>query len=117
MAKTANAVDKGGPEIDDPLLASIASTAASGVLGVARLHETVPGRIVRRIRRNDAAGGVNMRRTPEALQFDVYIVIEPDTDMVNVVRIVERDVVDAIRRVDKRASVEVKVHIRDVSDG
>ncbi len=113
----ANAVDKDEPEIDDSLLASIASTAASGVLGVARLHETVPGRIIRRIRRRDAVGGVKMRRTPEALQFDVNIVIQPDTDMVDVARIVERDVVDAVRRVDKTASVEVKVYIRDVADG
>jgi uncharacterized alkaline shock family protein YloU len=112
-----NAVGNSGPEIDGTLLATIASTAASGVLGVARLHDTLPERIIRSIRRSDAVGGVKMRRTPEGVQFDVNIVIEPDTDMVDLVRRVERDVTDAVRRVDNGASVEVKVHVRDVTDG
>lgn len=106
-----------GAEVDGTLLATVASTAASSVPGVARLHDGVRERIVRSLRRGDAVGGVRMRRTLDGLEFDVQIVVEPDTDMVNVARRVERDVADAVRRVDDGAVVKVKVHVRDVSDG
>ena len=117
MARAGEAVGNCGPEIDDRLLATVAATAAGGVLGVARLHDTLPDRILRTIRRSRELGGVKTRRTADGLHFDVSIVIEPDTDLVNLVRRVEGDVTDAVSRVDNRVSVEVKVHIRDVASG
>ena len=114
MVETAG---NGGAEVDGRLLATIAATAASAVPGVARLHDSVPERIVRSIRRGDAVRGVKMRRTPEGMEFDVQIVIEPEIDMVDMARRVDREVSDAVRRVDDGSPVEVKVHIRDVSDG
>lgn len=114
MAETAG---NGGAEIDGRLLATIAATAASAVPGVARLHDSLPERIFRSIRRGDRVGGVEMRRTPEGLEFDVQIVIEPETDMVDVISRVEREVAEALRRVDDGVPVEVRVHIRDVTDG
>ena len=117
MARAGDAVGKCGPEIDDKLLATVAYTAAGGVLGVARLHDTLPDRILRTIRRSHELGGVKTRRTADGLHFDVSVVIEPDTDLVKLVRRVERDVTDAVRRIDNRVSVDVKVHIRDVANG
>ena len=117
MARMVETASNGGAEIDGKLLATIAATAASAVPGVARLHDSLPDRILRSIRRGDAVGGVEMRRTPEGLDFDVQIVIEPEIDMVPMARRVESEVAEAVRRVDDGALVEVRVHIRDVSDG
>ena len=104
-------------DVDDTLLATVAATAASAVPGVVRLYDSWQGRIIRTIRRVDSVGGVRMRQTLDSLEFDIHIVIEPDTDMLNVARRVERNVTDAVRRVNNGTSVRVKVRIQDISDG
>ena len=97
------------------MLATVVAMTTRSVPGVARLSDSFLSRLGRIIRRDQNPGGVRLRQTEPGVFVDVYIVIQPDSNMVEVAGRVQTDVSEAVRRVAGASICEVNVHIQDVN--
>ncbi len=112
---TANTSSEGKVKVAPHVLSTVVAMTARSVPGVARLSDSLLSRLGRVIRRDPNPGGVRLRQTESGVFVDVNIVIQPDSNMVEVAGRVQRDVSEAVRRVAGASICEVNVHIQDVN--
>ena len=94
-------------------LITIARQATLGVPGVSRMGN-VPGGVGRLLRRTPSANGVRIAVENKAAFIELYVVLKADTDMREVSREVQREVVRAMQDIVGLDMISVDVHIVDV---
>ena len=95
------------------VLLGIARLSALGVPGVARMSP-VPGGVNRLFRRG-IGDGVRIEVKDQAVSVDLYLVVNPDTQLQDVSRAVQSEVARAIQEMVGMVVLSVNVHIEDVA--
>jgi uncharacterized alkaline shock family protein YloU len=97
------------------VLVTIAKLSALGVPGVARTSP-VPGGVNRLFTRG-ANDGVRIEVKDQVVAVDLYLIVEPDTQMRDVSRAVQEAVRRAVNEMVGMEVLHVNVHIEDVAAG
>lgn len=95
------------------VLLTIARLSALGVPGVARMS-SVPGGVNRLFQRG-VGEGVRIEVKDQAVSVDLYLVVNPDTQLQDVSRAVQAEVARAIHEMVGMEVLSVNVHIEDVA--
>lgn len=104
---------RGKTIIAPDVLLGIARLSALGVPGVARMSP-VPGGVNRLFRRG-IGDGVRIEVKDHAVSVDLYLVVNPDTQLPDVSRAVQSEVARAIQEMVGMDVLSVNVHIEDVA--
>jgi uncharacterized alkaline shock family protein YloU len=104
---------RGKTIIAPDVLLTIARLSALGVPGVARMSP-VPGGVNRLLRRG-VGDGVRIEVRNQAVSVDLYLVVNPETQLQEVSRAVQAEVARAIHEMVGMDVVSVNVHIEDVA--
>ncbi|MDP2843776.1 MAG: Asp23/Gls24 family envelope stress response protein [Acetobacterium sp.] len=84
------------PKINDEMIVSIVSLAATGVNGVARISLRITDEIMDKLYLASTIKGVKIAREPEGLMIWVYLITEPGVDIIKVTNAVLKNVKVAV---------------------
>ncbi|MBU4539769.1 Asp23/Gls24 family envelope stress response protein [uncultured Acetobacterium sp.] len=84
------------PKINDEMIVSIVSLAATGVNGVARISLRITDEIMDKLYLASTIKGVKIAREPEGLMIWVYLITEPGVDIIKVSNAVQKKVKVAV---------------------
>lgn len=84
------------PNINDEMIASIVSLAATGVNGVERISLRITDEIMDKLLLASSIKGIKIVRNPEGLIIWVYIITEPGVDIIKVSEAVQKKVKVAV---------------------
>ena len=102
-------------EVVPDVLMTIAYHAALEVEGVARMADIPAGKL-RRYRRRPRHTGVLLDMHNDQITFDLYVVMEPQVNVMDVSRAVQSAIVEAIDRMIGMPVATVNIHIEDVTN-
>jgi len=99
------------PDINDEMIASIVSLAATGVNGVERISLRTTDEIMDKLYLISTMKGVKIARNPEGLMIWVYLITEPGVEIVKVSKSVQKKVKIAVESMAgfQVASVNVRI--------
>jgi uncharacterized alkaline shock family protein YloU len=98
------------------VLVTIARLTTQSLEGVAQMcHQIGPGNLDRLLGRVAGGGGVQIAIVDDAVRVDLYIVVEPDTNMRSVSQKIQEAVTRAIRDMVGMKVSAVNIHIQDVA--
>lgn len=100
-------------EVAPDVLATIAYFATLKVEGVAKLAP-VPSDAARLFRRHSRHDGIILDLTDDKIKFDIYVIMQPDVNIMEKSRILQTAVVEAIDTMVGLPVDEVNVHVEDV---
>ncbi|WP_051355856.1 Asp23/Gls24 family envelope stress response protein [Acetobacterium malicum] len=84
------------PNINDEMIASIVSLAATGVNGVARISLRITDEIMDKLYLASTTKGVKIARDPAGLMIWVYVITEPGVDIIKVSKAIQKKVKVAV---------------------
>jgi uncharacterized alkaline shock family protein YloU len=84
------------PEINEEMIASIVSLAATGVNGVERISLRITDEIMDKLSLTSTIKGVKIASDQQGLIIWVYIITEPGVDMISVSNVVQKKVKTAV---------------------
>jgi uncharacterized alkaline shock family protein YloU len=99
------------PDVNDELIYSIVSLAATGVNGVARISLRITDEIMDKLSLTTTIKGVKIGREPEGMTIWVYLIMEPGVDIVKVSKEVQKKVKSAVESISDSAVIAVNVRI------
>ena len=105
----------GSVTIAPEVLLSLVRLTALATPGVARLYPRMPNS-VRRLFSGKAAEGIKIEIEGHTVTIDLYIVAEPDTQMLTLGQTLQREINRAINEVVGMPVKEINIHIEDVAD-
>ncbi len=97
------------------VLLSLVRLTALATPGVARLAPTFQGG-VKRLFGGKAAEGIEIEIEDHTVSIDVYIVAEPDAQMLHLGQTLQREITRAIHDGIGMPVKEINIHIEDVAD-
>jgi uncharacterized alkaline shock family protein YloU len=100
-------------EVAPEVLTTIARFAALGVDGVSRMA-TVPADVARFFRRPTRHDGVILDHADGKLHFDIYVLMNPQVNVLEASRTIQAAVVEAIDKMVGLPVDAVNVHVEDV---
>jgi uncharacterized alkaline shock family protein YloU len=100
-------------EVAPEVLTTIARFAALGVDGVSRMG-TVPADVARFFRRPARHDGVILEHSEGRLHFDIYVLMNPQVNVLEASRTIQAAVVEAIDKMVGLPVDAVNVHVEDV---
>ena len=106
-------VSKGNIEVAPDVLAIIAYFATLKVEGVARMA-AVPPDAARFFRRHSRHDGVILDLADDRIKFDIYVIMEPNVNIMEKSRILQTAVVEAIDTMVGLPVEAVNIHVEDV---
>jgi uncharacterized alkaline shock family protein YloU len=95
------------------VLVTIARLTALGIPGVASMAPHPPG--VNRLLRRGTGEGVVVQVEKNTVSVDLYLILEPETNVRNVSREVQANVSRAIEDMVGMQSARIDVHIEDIA--
>jgi uncharacterized alkaline shock family protein YloU len=98
------------------VLVDIVRLTTAGVPGVARLSADEPSPVNRFFRGSKMAPGIQVGVEDGAVTVDVYVVAEPDAQMMKLGQDLQREIGRAVEEVAGMPIRAVNVHIADVAD-
>jgi uncharacterized alkaline shock family protein YloU len=107
--------NQGAVTVAPEVLLSLVRLTALATPGVARLATDFPSGM-RRLFSSKAAEGIKVAIEDNTVAIDLYIVAEPDAQMLTLGQTLQREVSRAIQDVIGMPVTEVNVHIEDVAD-
>ena len=107
--------NQGTVTVAPEVLLSLVRLTALAAPGVARLAADFPSG-VRRLFSGKAAEGIEIAIEDNTVAIDLYIVAEPDAQMLTLGQTLQREVSRAIQDMIGMPVTEVNVHIEDVAD-
>ncbi|MBC3797442.1 Asp23/Gls24 family envelope stress response protein [Acetobacterium tundrae] len=99
------------PDINDEMICSIVSLAATGVNGVERISLKITDEIMDKLSLTTTIKGVKIGREPEGLTLWVYLITEPGVDIVKVSNEVQNKIKGAVESMADLQVVAVNVRI------
>lgn len=96
------------------VLVTIARLSTLSVPGVARMASNWMGNVNRFFGRTSSGGGVKLEVADDGVSVDLYIIAEPDANMLNLGHAIQNEVTRAIQNTVGMDVHEVNVHIQDV---
>jgi uncharacterized alkaline shock family protein YloU len=105
----------GNVTVAPEVLVSLVRQTALATPGVAHLAATFPNG-VRRLFSGKAAEGIEIEIEDHSVSVNLYIVAEPDAQMLVLGQVLQREISRAIQDVVGMPVTEVNIHIEDVAD-
>lgn len=100
------------PDINDEMIASIVSLAATGVTGVERISLKITDEIIDKLSLAATIKGVKIARdNPRGLTIGVYLITEPGVDIIKVSKAVQKKVKVAVESMAGSQVAAVNVRI------
>ncbi|MBC3805519.1 Asp23/Gls24 family envelope stress response protein [Acetobacterium fimetarium] len=99
------------PDLNDEIIYSIVSLAATGVNGVERISLRITDEIMDKLSLTTTIKGVKIGREPEGMTIWVYLIMEPGVDIVKVSREVQEKVKSEVESISDLQVVAVNVRI------
>ncbi len=115
MAESDGKAPPGTVRVANEVIAHIASLTATQVPGVAGMYQARADRADRILSAQNCHKGVRVEFISDALQVDVFIVIEHGRHLPTVAAAVQQDVIDAIDKMLGLEIAAVNVFVGDVS--
>jgi len=107
--------EKLGKVIISPgVLTTIARLTALSIPGVARLGTGWTDSVGRWMRRKRGGDGVHIEVEDDTVTVDLYIIVEPDVNMLRLSQEIQTNVTRAIQDMVGLTVKEVNIHIQDV---
>ena len=107
--------EKPGKVIIAPqVLLTIARLTALGTPGVASLSHSLAGNVSRFLRRQRLDEGIRLRVEDDVVYVDLYIIVEPNVNLLELGRQVQHETARAIDEMLGMHVGEVNIHIEDV---
>ncbi|MBI3914343.1 MAG: Asp23/Gls24 family envelope stress response protein [Chloroflexi bacterium] len=97
------------------VIMDIVRQTALATPGVARLDTFQPRRVKRWFSENSGAG-IALAFEDELITIDLYVIAEPDAQMLTLGQTLQREISRAIQDVLRMPVQEINVHIEDVAD-
>jgi uncharacterized alkaline shock family protein YloU len=107
------AESSGRIEVAPDVLATIAYFATLKVEGVAKMA-SVPSDAVRLFRRYTRRDGIILDLADDKIKFDIYVIMEPDVNIMEKSRVLQTAVVEAIDTMVGLPVEAVNIHVEDV---
>jgi uncharacterized alkaline shock family protein YloU len=107
--------DLGSVTVAPDVLLSLVRLTALATPGVARLFPGMPNG-VRRLFSGKAAEGIKIEIEDHTVSIDLYIVAEPDVQMLTLGQTLQHEINRAIHDVVGMPVKEINIHIEDVAD-
>jgi uncharacterized alkaline shock family protein YloU len=107
--------DLGTVTVAPEVLMTIVRLTALATPGVARLSANHPSS-VRRLFSGKASKGIHLEIEDAAVSIDLYVVAQPDAQMLPLGQTLQREISRAIHDVVGMPVKEINVHIEDVAD-
>ncbi len=105
----------GNVTVAPEVLLQLIRLTALATPGVARLSETFPNG-VRRLFSGKVAEGIQLEIEDHTVSIDIYIVAEPDAQMLSLGQTLQHEINRAIQDVVGMPVNEINVHIEDVAN-
>lgn len=105
----------GNVTVAPEVLVELVRLTALATPGVTRLAPTFSGN-VRRLFRGKTGEGIEIEIEDHAVSIDLYIVAEPDAQMLALGQTLQREVSRAVQDVVGMPVKEINIHIEDVAD-
>ncbi len=99
------------------VLATIAALTTLTTPGVARLNPKWSGGFGRLFHTSDTPEGVSVEIEEDEITLNLFIIVEPDTNMLRLSRRIQSEVSRAIQDIVGMSVKEINVHIEDVAIG
>lgn len=99
------------PDMNEEMICSIVSLAATGVNGVERISLRITDEIMDKLYLTTTIKGVKIGREPEGLTIWVYLITEPGVDIVKVSKEVQKKVKVAVESMAGLQVLSVNVRI------
>jgi uncharacterized alkaline shock family protein YloU len=105
----------GNVTVAPEVLLQLVRLTALATPGVARLAPTFTGN-VRRLFSGKASEGIEIEIEDHSITIDLYIVAEPDVQMLPLGQTLQREISRAVQDVIGMPVKEINIHIEDVAD-
>ncbi|MCA9932414.1 MAG: Asp23/Gls24 family envelope stress response protein [Ardenticatenaceae bacterium] len=113
MSEEQQTENLGRVEVAPEVLTTIAHFATTRMEGVRRMA-AVPPDVARLFRRSIQHDGILLNLTDDQVKFDIYVIMEPDVNIMETSRALQTAVVEAIDTMVGIPVNSVNIHVEDV---
>lgn len=105
----------GTVRIAPQVLTTIARMTTLAVPGVARMSDDLPANVDRFLKGKTGKAGVNMEIIDDAVTFNLYVIVEHETNVYQVCRDIQEQVTRAIKDMVGMPVLAVNVYVENVA--
>lgn len=106
---------EGNIKIDDDVIATIAAVAAEQVEGVVELQSTLKASVTDMLGVKNLSKGVKVNVGEQETIIDIYVTVEYGKNIVEISKVVQEKVKEAIETMTSLEVVEVNVHVSGIA--